>query len=295
MQEQETSLLWIGGGLVLIVIFGIMLYSLSTLIRPSGHGRWHVYRFSQPRGMILRRLLVWSGVERSGQIPVYASLFASCGFDRKWAGLYVLTKRAGLFIVFVVTAIWFMQGMAISSAGELIALTALGGVFASLWGDKWFWQSFKRMRSRRIVAEVYMISTQLMYYRHSKMNVHSKLVRCLPYASILHGEMLQLTQEWYEDAATAIQRFKQRLGTEEGRSFAEVLQSLQQNDSDRYYALLQTRIQDYKDKLELYRASRKEAASYLLFVLAGLPILNTFRVFLYPWVAEGQKILQMLN
>jgi hypothetical protein len=33
----------------------------------------------------------------------------------------------------------------------------------------------------------------------------------------------------------------------------------------------------------------------VLFVLAGLPIMNTFRVFMYPWIVEGQQLFNAIN
>lgn len=107
--------------------------------------------------------------------------------------------------------------------------------------------------------------------------------------------MQWLLNEWYEDAGEALNRFKHRIGTDEGYSFAETLDALRLHDSEPYYDLLRQRIRDYKEKMELHRESRKETTSYVLFVMAGVPILNTFRVFLYPWVAEGRRLFEMLN
>ncbi|MNG35727.1 hypothetical protein D3C84_1225380 [compost metagenome] len=59
--------------------------------------------------------------------------------------------------------------------------------------------------------------------------------------------------------------------------------------------LLRQRIQDYKEKLEMAKESRKETTSYFLFVIAGIPILYTFQVFIYPWVREGQLLFQSLG
>ncbi len=127
------------------------------------------------------------------------------------------------------------------------------------------------------------------------MNLHSKLLRCLPYTKTIRGELDLLTREWYESAEKAMKQFKNRLGTEEGISFAETLDSLRLNESEHFYDLLRQRIQDYKDKIDLTKESKKESHSYLLFILAGIPILNTFRVFVYPWVQEGQRLFESLN
>jgi hypothetical protein len=153
----------------------------------------------------------------------------------------------------------------------------------------------KLSRSHRIVQEIYMISQQLLYYAGSRMNLHTKLTRCLNQTRTLRPAFQFLLNEWYQDAETAIQHFKTRLGTDEAYNFGETLNALRLNEDDTYYELLQQRLGDYKEKIELTRESRKEAVSYLLFVLAGLPILNTFRVFMYPWIVEGQRLFNSIN
>lgn len=153
----------------------------------------------------------------------------------------------------------------------------------------------KRKRRERLVKDIHAVSKQLLYYEGSKLNLHSKISRCLPITTVMRREMELLVNEWYEGAAAAIENFKQRIGTEEGHSFAETIDALRLSDDQRYYALLKQRMMDYKEKLELQKESKREANSYVLFVLAGLPIINTFRVFIYPWVQEGQKLFESLN
>jgi hypothetical protein len=152
-----------------------------------------------------------------------------------------------------------------------------------------------RYRRQKIISDIYIISRQLLYYTGSRMNLHTKLVRCIPYTHMIRNELYMLTNEWYHNASYAISRFKQRIGTEEGYNFAETLNSLRQHESEEYYELLRQRVQDYKEKLELTKEGRKESVSYILFTLAGIPILFTFRVFIYPWVAEGQKLFDSLG
>ena len=101
--------------------------------------------------------------------------------------------------------------------------------------------------------------------------------------------------EWYHDAGEAIARFKRRVGTAEAASFAETIEALRLREDDAFYALLRERIADYKAKIELGRESRKEAASYVLFVLAGVPILYMFQIFIYPWVQEGHNCFNRCN
>ncbi|MNC52820.1 hypothetical protein D3C75_1021900 [compost metagenome] len=85
------------------------------------------------------------------------------------------------------------------------------------------------------------------------------------------------------------------MGTEEGHGFAETLNYLRLYDNEAYYHLLRRRVDDCKERLELLRDSRKESASYALFVIAALPIMYTFQIFIYPWVQEGQRLFQGLN
>ncbi|WJH37125.1 hypothetical protein N6H14_16495 [Paenibacillus sp. CC-CFT747] len=161
--------------------------------------------------------------------------------------------------------------------------------------DKPVLEALVRQRSYRIVKEIYAVSNQLLYYNGSRMNLHGKLTRCLPYTRILRNDLRQLLNDWYQDADQALRTFKDRLGTDDGAGFAETLQSMRLHEHEAFYELLKQRIQDFKDKLDLIKEGKKETTSYLLFVLAGLPILNTFRIFIYPWVQEGQKLFQQLN
>lgn len=161
--------------------------------------------------------------------------------------------------------------------------------------DKFTLAALNKQRSDRIIKEIYVLSHQLLYYGGSQMNLHSKLTRCLPHVRTIRSEFHLLLNEWYYDAEEAIQSFKRRVGTDEAFSFGDTLSAIRQNESEAYYRLLKQRIQDYKDKLDLLKESRKETVSYALFVMAGIPILNTFRLFIYPWVQEGQQMFQTLN
>ena len=92
-----------------------------------------------------------------------------------------------------------------------------------------------------------------------------------------------------------IQNFKQRLGTDDAISFVETINALRQDQNEEFYTLLRERIEEYKEKIEIARDSRKETTSYILFVLSAVPILYTFQVFIYPWVSEVQHLLSSLN
>ena len=108
--------------------------------------------------------------------------------------------------------------------------------------EKAFWNHSVRARRQRIISDVYHVSRQLLYYTGSSMNLHTKLVRCSPYANSIGNGLICLTNEGYQYAAYAISRFKQRMATEEGYSFAETLNSLRQHESEQYYELLRQRV-----------------------------------------------------
>jgi hypothetical protein len=152
-----------------------------------------------------------------------------------------------------------------------------------------------KRRAHFVVKDVYVICTHLLYYESSSMNLHYKLARAVPLVRTIRKDLHLLLNDWYENGGEAIRRFKKRLSTDEGYSFADTLEALRMNESSAYYELLRQRITDYKEKIELEKESKKESFSYLLFIIAGLPIINTFRVFAYPWIMEGRKLFESLN
>nr|WP_183602216.1 hypothetical protein [Paenibacillus phyllosphaerae] len=234
----------------------------------------------------------------SRSAPVYLErerLLAGCGFT--WdAGWYVLLRQLyfTLLPLWALAAYGLMQ-LPIQAVPSFLAPLLLAGITLTLLWDQSLLGMFRRARAERMTKEIYVVSNQLLYLAGSSLHIHTKLMRCLPYAKVMRSDLQLLLGEWYHDAEGAIRRFKLRLGTEEGLSFAETIDSLRLHDSEQYYELLRERIKDYKEKLELAKESRKESSSYVLFVLAGLPIMYTFQVFIYPWVREGQKLFESLN
>ncbi|AZN43211.1 hypothetical protein [Paenibacillus albus] len=222
-------------------------------------------------------------------------LLAGCGFTGD-AALYVVARR----LFFAGLPLWCLIVYGLS----LVDIAGIPRVFAPLllaiivllmfWDQPWL-DAIRRTRAERMTKEIYIVSNQLLYLAGSSLHIHTKLMRCLPYTRTMRSEMQMLLGEWYHDAEGALRRLKLRLGTEEGLSFVETIDSLRLHESEHYYELLRERIQDYKEKLELAKNSRKESTSYLLFVLAGLPIMYTFQIFIYPWVREGQKLFSTLN
>ncbi|WP_438448502.1 hypothetical protein [Gorillibacterium sp. sgz5001074] len=177
---------------------------------------------------------------------------------------------------------------------KVSALLTAGGALL-VHGDRYVWNAVKRYRTNRIVEEIFAVSRQLLYFDGSPLHLHGKLSRCLPYTRLIRQEWHLLLNDWYHDQEGAVRRFRERLGTEEAHGFAETIQSLRQYDGEAYYELLRQRVQDYKEKLELHRDSRKESVSYVLFVLAGLPIMYTFQIFIHPWVQEGRRLFDSLG
>lgn len=222
-------------------------------------------------------------------------LLAGCGFTGD-AAQYMLLRRA----ILAGTPLWGAAAYGLSTlpVARLAAVAAPLALVVMLlllvWDRPWL-EAMRKTRAERMTKEIYIVSNQLLYLSGSSLHLHTKLMRCLPFTRAMRRDLQTLLGEWYHDAEGALRRLKLRLGTEEGLSFVETIDSLRLHESEQYYMLLRERIQDYKEKLELAKESRKETTSYLLFVLAGIPILYTFQIFIYPWVREGQTLFQSLN
>ncbi|WP_201008396.1 hypothetical protein [Paenibacillus glycanilyticus] len=220
-----------------------------------------------------------------------ATLLAGCGVtaDAAW---YSAARRILLFLLPAMAILY--GGLSIERGAWLCYTFVLAGVALLYWDLPWL-RSFRRLRAHRITKEVYLMSNQLLYLSESALHIHTKLTRCIPYTRTLRGDLERLLAEWYHDAEQALRRFKHRIGTDDGMSFVETIDSLRLHESPEYYRLLRERIQDYKEKLELAKESRKESTSYFLFIIAGIPILYTFQIFIYPWVQEGRKLFESLG
>jgi hypothetical protein len=222
-------------------------------------------------------------------------LLAGCGVtaDAAW---YVIARRSLMLAIgalILIAALWHER------INAYVPLTYIGPglllVTLLLYIDLVWLRSIHKLRALQVTKEIFSVSKQLLYLSDSSLHIHSKLLRCIPFTRTMRHDLEQLLAEWYHDAGGALQRFKQRLGTDEGLSFVETLDALRMHESPQYYELLRVRIEDYKEKIELAKESRKESTSYLLFMIAGIPILYTFQVFIYPWVREGQKLFQSLS
>lgn len=262
------------------------------------------------KGILYRRIWGWQKHEPSARLlrilridrelllhSERAILLAGCGFE-----LSVLTYAAcrRLLLVASMTVLaMLLMGLyygAWHASMQIVSLAVclIAALCVLIW-DRYWLKLYRELRAVAITREIYAISHQLLYFEDSSLHIHNKLRRCLPYSRLLRKDMETLLAEWYHDPALALNSFKQRIGTAEGISFVESIDALRQQHNASFYELLRAHLRDYKERLELAKESRKETGSYVLFVIAGIPILYTFQVFLYPWVQEVNKLMSHMN
>lgn len=249
----------------------------------------------QPPQWLTKLLFVGSSHSDKLQEREQLLLGAGIAMTGLWYGV---CKRLALLLLAVTAGLGYAalrQGISPFGISPYYIWLATAFGLAAVLCDGWWLESLRKHRSHRIVGEMYALSNQLLYFAGSRLNLHAKLARCLPHTRTIRSAWHQLLNEWYQDAGEALAAFRRRLGTDEAYSFTETLNTMRLHEDEAYYELLRQRIQEYKEKLELVRESRKESVSYILFVLAGLPILYTFRIFIYPWVEEGKRLFQTLN
>ena len=287
--------------LLVLLVVGLMV-SLHALLRTvSGNSRFPDRRYS-----LTAKRTSHSRFQRMLRVPKSdhpivkekQETLLACGL--RWgAGRYMAMKRLCVLSASVTGVFVVLSGqltpnvLTRSERFGLLAVVAL--LITAALTEPWLLDKLKQLRRLRAMRDIYAICRQLLYYSGHSVNLHGKLLRCMPFIRTLRSEWQQLMGEWYHNAEYALRRFQERVSTSESTSFAETLNALRQYDDERYYALLRERIADYKEKMELYKESRKESVSYLLFVMSGIPIIYTFRVFIYPWVAEGQQLFHSLN
>ncbi|MFC5468610.1 hypothetical protein ACFPPD_07740 [Cohnella suwonensis] len=293
---------WTGNvtsGLGVIVQFAASFIAIAMLLRvvATPRARWNVnwkgWRGGNAPPWWLR---TWRADAPSVALQERKLLLAGCGIRYSPAS-YLAHRRSLLAILPAIAGgIYVML-----EQGAISGMFAWNSLFAALvgymaaWSDRTWLQAFRRYRTDRIRREIVAVSSQLLYYAGSRLHLHGKLMKCLPLTRQIRFEMGLLLNEWYHDADTALKRFKERLGTDEAYGFAESLRSLRLNESEEIYDLLREVLRDYKEQIRLAKEGRKETTSYVLFVLAGIPILYTFQIFLYPWVQETGKLFDALN
>jgi hypothetical protein len=303
MVIDSMTLFWLKGiSDLLLFVLGFIAIRHAYIATRDSKSRWR--RFGGKKTDVAERRAVPVVLMRmlfinteSTKLSELRALLAGCGLSIEPA-LFEAVRRVGIIVA---AALGMLSYGAFKSPVLTLYIPPQYTLVASvvllilLFGYRIILESLKRRRAQRIVKEIFALSNQLLYYSGSSMNLHAKLNRCLPFTRTIRPALQTLLNEWYQDAEVALKRFKVRLGTSESYSFAETMNSLRLNDNESYYELIRERIDDYKQTIELMRESRKETVSYVLFILAGLPILNTFRLFLYPWVMEGQRLFQTLN
>lgn len=292
---MQTLTVGIGGFVQFALIFAGISVILRFWIVPRNRWRIHLKGW-RDRRMPLWWLRIWRTDRESVSLQERRMLLAGCGI-RYPPESYLAYRRCSLVVLpFIGGMAYVMQDRGQLSAvlawNMLIALLIIIGLAAF---DRMWLQSIRRYRTDRIRREIVAVSSQLLYYTGSRQHLHGKLMKCLGLTRYIRSEMGLLLNEWYHDADAALKRFKERLGTDEAYGFAESLRSLRMNESDEIYDMLREVVRDYKAQIELAKDSRKETTSYLLFVLAGIPILYTFQIFLYPWVQEAAKLFDALS
>ncbi|MDB4866969.1 MAG: hypothetical protein JWR03_1302 [Cohnella sp.] len=296
MSEYGTTLYsWTGWLTQFLLAFaGFAAILRLTTIRRT---RWRI----SLRGWRRRDVPVWflklGGAAREGvTLQERRILLSGCGL-RIDPRLYLTGRR--MLICFLALAAVISWGA--QAAGLFSSLLGWNVLFASVllamaaYFDNLWLQALRRYRTDRIRRELAVVSSQLLYYTGSRLHLHGKLMRCLPLTRLIRVEMGLLLNEWYHDADRALQQFKERLGSDEAYGFTESIRSLRLNETEEVYDLLREMVREYKTKIELAKDGRKETASYLLFVLSGIPILYTFQIFLYPWVQEAARLFKALN
>jgi hypothetical protein len=291
----QAQFFWIGKLLQFSLLFVGFLVILKQLIVPRNRWRFHLrgwHSKQTPRWW----LKIWRTDRESIALQERRLLLKGCGI-RVSPEVYLAYRRCVLFLLSPLGAMIYSleQRRLLSSLFSWYTLFLLGLVIGLAACDRLWLQSIRRYRTDRIRREIVAVISQLLYYTGSRLHLHGKLMKCLTLTRYIRTEMGLLLNEWYHDADSALKRFKERLGTDEAYGFAESMRSLRLNESQDIYDLLREVVQDYKAQIELAKDSRKETTSYLLFVLAGLPILYTFQVFIYPWVQEASKLFDSLN
>ncbi|RKP45808.1 hypothetical protein D7Z26_24980 [Cohnella endophytica] len=284
------------GGFIQFVLSFVGIFLVLRLVY-APRNRWLIQlRGWRERGTPRWWLKIWRTDAMSVGLQERRMLLSGCGI-RYPPESYLAYRRCALFVFPFLGGgayVGMNWGLLKATVGwnAILAFLILCILAAS---DRYWLQSIRRYRTDRIRREIVAVSSQLLYYTGSRLHLHGKLMKCLALTRHIRGEMGLLLNEWYHDADAALRRFKERLGTDEAYGFAESMRSLRLNESEEIYAMLREIVRDYKAQIELAKDSRKETTSYLLFVLAGIPILYTFQIFLYPWVQEAAKLFDALN
>jgi hypothetical protein len=279
--------------------FVLAFAGFAALLRMAFYrrSRWRIsWKGWRSRQSPLWFLKMWHTDRESVALQERRILLSGCGV-RTDPALYLACRRMIMVVFFALAVLcWGIASAGLLSSPVLwntVPFAVIPGAAALF--DTTALSAIRRYRTERIRKELSAVSSQLLYYTGSRLHLHGKLMRCLPLTRIIRGEMGLMLNEWYHDPDRALQKFKERLGTDEAYGFIESIRSLRLHENEEVYDLLREMVKEYKAKIELAKDGRKETASYVLFVLAGIPILYTFQIFLYPWVQEAAKLFDALN
>ncbi len=296
MTDYGSLLLgWTGWLTQFLLAFVGFAAVLNLLIRRSV--RWPLARKGWRRHQVPAWLLrLWRADRESIALQERRIWLSGCGLETD-PRHYLAFRRMALFVLLSAALICMgAEGLGRASWPNSWQVVLLSVILAGfLYFDGAFLKALRQYRTDRIRGELIAVSRQLLYYTGSRLHLHGKLMRCLPLTRMIRGEWSYLLNEWYHDPDRALRNFKEKLGTEEAYGFSESLRSLRLHESEDVYDLIREMVREYKARMDLAKESRKEMASYMLFVLAGIPILYTFQVFLYPWVQEAAKLFDALN
>lgn len=294
------SFVYFSSWMLQFVIIALALFIILRFAVPKRKNRWtHLSLLIWKKHEAPKKLLKLLRISRDQQsFSERELLLKGCGFsaDAAWyfVGKRIAVVMAALTIAAMLVMLKLHIAMPASMPPSIILAVAAAALLLFMFDQSWL-RSIRKVRTLQITKEIYIVSNQLLYLSDSQLHIHVKLTRTVSFTKIIRADLEQMLADWYHHPRLALQRLKERLGTEEGMSFIETIDALRQHESSHYYELLKQRISDYKDKLELAKESKKESTSYVLFVLAGIPILYTFQVFIYPWVREGQKLFMSLQ
>lgn len=286
---------WTGWLTQFLLAFAGMAAVLDLVFRrrPRWPVVWKGRRMQEAPAWLLR---LWRADRETVALQKRKVLLSACGFTFD-PRLYLALRRMAVFVlVFVALVIWALERLMRMSVpgGFATALFCIALALTVLF-DETMLKALRQYRTERIRAELMAVARQLLYYAGSRLHLHGKLMRCLPLTRMIRGEMTCLLNEWYHDPDQALGRFERKLGTEEAYGFTEILRSMRLHECEEVYDLIREMMHEYKARMDLAKDGRKETASYVLFVLAGIPILYMFQVFLYPWVLEASRLFEALN
>lgn len=282
-----------------IIQYCLIFVSLAFLLKlvDRRRSRWQIVLkdwrlLSVPRWW----MKLWRVDRDTAALLQRRAMLAGCGVPIG-AEAYLAGRRfaMSLIVLGMMLVSWLGSRGQIDALFRWNTLLLLIAVLMMLSFDLFWLQQLRKYRTDRIRKEIAAVIALLLYYKGSRLHLHGKLLKCVALTRYIRSDLTLLLNEWYQNADEALRRFKERLGTDEAYGFAEHLRAIRLGENEEMFLLLRQISDEYKAKIKLQSESRKETTSYLLFVLAGLPILYMFNVFMYPWVQEAARLFNSIN